>query len=136
MVRSRSGQNHPPFTCLFCFFLFYLFIYLLLFLFFSVLVEAVKCLCNLVLNNHHLAKTLANLRALHALKGRLALCSAPSTRKLLRHDVLFFDLRLIFLVTACGPEERCVHTCVRILGSSFAGFIGWLFQALRTKKGV
>ena len=34
MVRSRSGQNHPPFTCLFCFFLFYLFIYLLLFLFF------------------------------------------------------------------------------------------------------
>jgi len=26
------------------------------------------------------------------------------------HDVLFFDLRLLFLITACGVTERYTHT--------------------------
>ncbi len=68
------------------------------------MVEAVKCLCNLVLNNKQLTKTVADLHVLQALKARLALCY--SARTLLTHDVLFFDLRLIFLITACDLNER------------------------------
>jgi len=86
-----------------------------------VLVEAVKCLCNLVLNNNHLTKTLADLQALHALKGRLALSYAPSMGNPLPHDVLFFDLRLTFLITACGPNERWVGRV------SWVNFLMWKF---------
>ncbi len=66
------------------------------------MVEAVKCLCNLVLNNHPLANTVSDLGSLASLKDRLAFASTHQ----LPFDMLFFDLRLMFLITACGPDQR------------------------------
>ena len=66
------------------------------------MVESVKCLCNLVLNNNHLVNVVSELGCLSALKARLTL----STTSALPYDISFFDLRLLFLITACGPEQR------------------------------
>lgn len=68
------------------------------------IVEAVKCLCNLVLNNHPLADTVSDMGALNTLSHRLNYAIATK----LPYDIIFFDLRLLFLITACGPEQRSV----------------------------
>ena len=70
----------------------------------TVLVEAVKCLCNILLNNRHLASTLDQLGCLSTVTQRLSLCHAHK----LPYELIQFDLRLLFLITACGASERCV----------------------------
>ena len=67
-----------------------------------VLVEAVKCLCNVLLNNQHLASTLDQLGCLSAVTQRLSLCHSCK----LPYELVQFDLRFLFLITACGPSER------------------------------
>ena len=67
-----------------------------------VVIEAVKCLCNLVLNNHSLADVVSELGCLTGLRQRLL----DASTALLPYDVMFFDLRLLFLITACGPDQR------------------------------
>ena len=68
----------------------------------SVIVEAVKCLCNLVLSSHSLATTCTDLGVLHGLSLRLRLVRNRN----LPPDIMTFDLRLLFLITACGVAER------------------------------
>ena len=70
--------------------------------FISVLVEAVKCLCNILLNNQHLASTLDQLGCLNAVTRRLSLCHVHK----LPYQLVQFDLRFLFLITACGASER------------------------------
>ena len=79
----------------------------------TVLVEGVKCLCNILLNNRHLASTLDQLGCLDAVTQRLSLCHI---RKL-PYEVIQFDLRLLFLITACGASERCadLDSCMYII---------------------
>ena len=72
----------------------------------SAIVEAVKCLCNIILTNHHLTTPTAALGVLHGLGLRLGLVRNVD----LPSDVLTFDLRLLFLMTACGIAERCIYT--------------------------
>ena len=68
----------------------------------AVIVESVKCLCNIYLMNKHLASSSADLGILQGLAERLSLhCSMT-----LPHDVLYYDLRLLFLLTACDPDSR------------------------------
>ena len=71
----------------------------------SVIVEAVKCLCNLVLTDHSLAASCTELGVLHGLSLRLRLVRNVD----LPPDILTFDLRLLFLITACGVEERYMY---------------------------
>ena len=66
------------------------------------MVEAVKCLCNVILNHQYLSSDFAELGTLAALSTRLLLAS----RQPLLYDVVYFDLRLLFLITACGERER------------------------------
>lgn len=68
----------------------------------SVMVEAVKCLCNLVLSCHSLAVTCTDLGVLHGLSLRLRLVRTVD----LPPHIVTFDLRLLFLITACGVVER------------------------------
>ena len=68
----------------------------------TVMVEAVKCLCNLVLNSHVLSTTCSDLGVLHGLSLRLGLVWNMD----LPPDIVTFDLRLLFLVTACDIKER------------------------------
>jgi hypothetical protein len=68
----------------------------------EVIVEAVKCLCNLVLSSHSLATTCTDLGVLHGLSLRLRLVRNRD----LPPDIMTFDLRLLFLITACGVAER------------------------------
>ena len=69
-----------------------------------VVVEAVKCLCNLVLTYHSLTTTCTDLGVLHGLSLRLRLVRNVD----LPPDIVTFDLRLLFLITACGVAERYV----------------------------
>ena len=69
---------------------------------FPVMVEAVKCLCNLVLNSHALSKACTDLGVLHGLHLRLGLVRTVE----LPADIVTFDLRLLFLITACDATER------------------------------
>jgi hypothetical protein len=66
------------------------------------IVEAVKCLCNIIQTNHHLTTPTAALGVLRGLVLRLGLVRNVD----LPPDVLTFDLRLLFLMTACGIAER------------------------------
>ncbi len=64
--------------------------------------EAVKCLCNILLKNQDLTPLYASLGCLKGLARRLGLCHQME----LPYDVSYFDLRLLFLITACGQAER------------------------------
>ena len=66
------------------------------------IVEAVKCLCNILLNNRYLAGTLDQLGCMNAVLQRLSYCHKYE----LPYEIVQFDLRLLFLITACGASER------------------------------
>ncbi len=69
---------------------------------FTVIVESVKCLCNVYLMNKQLVSGSANLGIIEGLSQRLYLHQTIT----LPHDVLYYDLRLLFLLTACDPGIR------------------------------
>ena len=120
----------------------------------TVPVEAVKCLCNILLNNRHLAPTLDQLGCLSALTQRLNLCHNHK----LPYELIQFDLRFLFLITACGASERyewwppwlycqyyivviinntpvctyttCTHHCCQKLGFCPNNII-WIFEHLK-----
>lgn len=69
----------------------------------SVIVESVKCLCNIYLMNKHLVGGANELGIVEGLAHRLFLYHKVP---LLSHDLVFYDLRLLFLLTACDPTIR------------------------------
>lgn len=66
------------------------------------MVEAVKCLCNIVLKNQHLAPSCAEVGILEGLALRLPVIAALPHLQ----EMTFFDLRLLFLLTAVSSEQR------------------------------
>ena len=76
----------------------------------AVMVEAVKCLCNIVLKNHHLSPACERIGLLKGVTHHLTALHCSPTH----YELVYYDLRLLFLITACGPDQRCtlphVHT--------------------------
>ncbi|XP_069909406.1 synembryn-A [Oryctolagus cuniculus] len=68
----------------------------------DVVLEALKCLCNLVLSSPAAQVLAAEARLVARLAERVRLCREPR----LPHDVRFFDLRLLFLLTALRADVR------------------------------
>ncbi|XP_039594074.1 synembryn-A [Polypterus senegalus] len=68
----------------------------------DVIVEALKCLCNIVFNSPGAQEVGAELRLIVGLTERLKLYNDP----LWTHEVRFFDLRLTFLFTALRVDVR------------------------------
>ena len=67
------------------------------------MVEAVKCLCNVVLKNQHLSGSCERLGVLAGLAHHL---THLRPCLLLHRDLIYYELRLLFLITACGQEQR------------------------------
>ncbi|XP_066504984.1 synembryn-A isoform X2 [Hoplias malabaricus] len=65
-------------------------------------VEALKCLCNLVFNSADAQEVAAQLQLLRVVTERLKQCREPQWS----HEVRFFDLRLTFLLTALRVDLR------------------------------
>ncbi|XP_042202446.1 synembryn-A isoform X1 [Callorhinchus milii] len=68
----------------------------------DVIVEALKCLCNIVFNSCVAQEVCAETRLVLGLADRLKLYN----EKNLTHDIKFFDLRLLFLFTALRVDIR------------------------------
>uniref|UniRef100_A0A8B9GVM9 Synembryn n=1 Tax=Astyanax mexicanus TaxID=7994 RepID=A0A8B9GVM9_ASTMX len=68
----------------------------------EVIVEALKCLCNLVFNSSEAQEAAAQLQLMFGVAERLKQCREPQWN----HDVRFFDLRLTFLLTALRVDVR------------------------------
>lgn len=68
----------------------------------EVIVEALKCLCNIVFNSEAAQEAGAELQLIMGLAERLKQCREPQWN----HDVRFFDLRLTFLITALRVDVR------------------------------
>lgn len=66
------------------------------------IVEALKCLCNMVLNCEAAQSLGAELQLVVGVAERLKQCREPQWN----HEVLFFDLRLIFMLTAIRMDVR------------------------------
>ncbi|KAG7473786.1 hypothetical protein MATL_G00099410 [Megalops atlanticus] len=68
----------------------------------DVIVEALKCLCNIVFNSEAAQELGAELRLMAGLAERLKQCHERQWS----HEVRFFDLRLTFLFTALRVDMR------------------------------
>ncbi|XP_029438985.1 synembryn-A [Rhinatrema bivittatum] len=68
----------------------------------DVSVEALKCLCNIVFSSGKAQQLSAEARLVVGLAGRVKLCA----ERKFPHDVKFFDLRLLFLLTALRVDVR------------------------------
>lgn len=68
----------------------------------EVIVEALKCLCNIVFNSDAAQEAGAELQLIVGLAERLKQCREPQWN----HEVRFFDLRLTFLITALRVDVR------------------------------
>ena len=77
----------------------------------TVIVEAVKCLCNIFLNNKHLISKSSELGIVRGLSERLSLHYKNS----LPYEVVYFDLRLLFLITACDSNERWISIITKLI---------------------
>ncbi|KAL2093651.1 hypothetical protein ACEWY4_010963 [Coilia grayii] len=66
------------------------------------IVEALKCLCNMVLNSPTAQELGAELQLMVGLAERLKQCREPQWN----HEVRFFDLRLTFMLTALRMDVR------------------------------
>ena len=67
-----------------------------------VIIEAIKCLCNLFLNHRELAGRSTEIGLLPRLAERLQLHHENQ----LPRDIVYYDLRLLFLITACDINQR------------------------------
>ncbi|XP_030636951.1 chaperone Ric-8A [Chanos chanos] len=68
----------------------------------DVIVEALKCLCNMVFNSEAAQQAAAELELMAGVAERLKQCRDPQWN----HEVRFFDLRLAFLLTALRVDVR------------------------------
>ncbi|XP_054713021.1 synembryn-A-like [Uloborus diversus] len=68
----------------------------------KVVVEAQKCLCNLIFNSSFVQKTCCNNGCIEGIMLRLRTYKDPD----LPNDVKFFDMRMLFLLTALCAEIR------------------------------
>uniref|UniRef100_A0A4W4H387 Synembryn n=1 Tax=Electrophorus electricus TaxID=8005 RepID=A0A4W4H387_ELEEL len=68
----------------------------------DVIVEALKCLCNVVFNSSEAQEAAAQLQLVVGVAERLKQCREPQWT----HDVRFFDLRFTFLLTALRVDVR------------------------------
>uniref|UniRef100_A0A672PLW1 Synembryn n=1 Tax=Sinocyclocheilus grahami TaxID=75366 RepID=A0A672PLW1_SINGR len=73
----------------------------------EVIVEALKCLCNIVFNSEVAQEAGAELQLIVGLAERLKQCREPQWN----HYVRFFDLRLTFLITALRVDVRAQLAC-------------------------
>lgn len=80
----------------------------------EVIVESLKCLCNLVLNNRSLSRLCCELGVLQGLIERL-----EGQSYVLSKDICVFDIKLLFLLTSLHPEARRevrqLHDGLRVL---------------------
>ncbi|XP_058858416.1 synembryn-A isoform X2 [Acipenser ruthenus] len=105
----------------------------------EVIVEALKCLCNIVFNSPSAQEVGAELRLIVGLTERLKLCKDRNWS----HEVRFFDLRLTFLFTALRVDVRgqLAHELrgVSLLSDALESTLGlrWLdtFEVARADKG-
>lgn len=67
-----------------------------------VIVEALKTLCNLIYNSPVVQRTCSSNGCIEGVMLRLKLYGSPS----LPHDVKFFDMRMLFLLTALCADTR------------------------------
>ena len=65
--------------------------------------EAVKCLCNILLNHKDLISNAAS--ELGITKG-VAERLRGHYQESLPYDLIYYDLRLLFLITACDMHQR------------------------------
>lgn len=68
----------------------------------DVVLESLKCLCNLVLSSPAAQVLAAEARLVVRLSERVVRCP----ESVLTHDIQFFDLRLLFLLTALRKDVR------------------------------
>ncbi|XP_035221849.1 synembryn-A-like isoform X2 [Stegodyphus dumicola] len=68
----------------------------------KVMIESQKCLCNLIYNSSFVQKTCCNNGCIEGIMLRLRMYKDPD----LPHDVKFFDMRMLFLLTALCAEIR------------------------------
>ncbi|RXN01703.1 Synembryn-A [Acipenser ruthenus] len=105
----------------------------------EVIVEALKCLCNIVFNSPSAQEVGAELRLIVGLTERLKLYNDRHWS----HEVRFFDLRLTFLFTALRVDVRgqLAHELrgISLLSDALESTLGlrWLdtFEVARADKG-
>lgn len=68
----------------------------------DVILEALKCLCNIVFSSHQAQELSFEARLVVGLTDRIKLYNERN----LPHDIKFFDLRLLFLLTALRVDIR------------------------------
>ncbi|XP_015269410.1 PREDICTED: synembryn-A [Gekko japonicus] len=68
----------------------------------DVILEALKCLCNIVFSSHEAQELAFEARLVVGLTDRIKLYNERN----LPHDIKFFDLRLLFLLTALRVDIR------------------------------
>ncbi|CAG2178308.1 unnamed protein product, partial [Oppiella nova] len=68
----------------------------------QVVVEAQKCLCNLIYNSHTIQKLCANNSCIEGIMLRLRMHPDPQ----LPQEVKYFDMRMLFLISALCAEVR------------------------------
>ncbi|XP_038044338.1 synembryn-A-like [Patiria miniata] len=70
----------------------------------QVIIEAEKCLCNLVYNSSQVQTMCQDSKCVKYLMNRVRLY--PSSEPQISTDIKFFDMRLLFLMTALCPKTR------------------------------
>ncbi|CAG2119549.1 unnamed protein product, partial [Medioppia subpectinata] len=68
----------------------------------QVVVEAQKCLCNLIYNSHTIQKLCANNSCIEGIMLRLRMHPDPQLPQLVK----YFDMRMLFLISALCAEVR------------------------------
>ena len=68
----------------------------------KIVVESLKCLCNLVYNNHVIQRMCCHNSTLDGIMLRMKMYKDPQ----LPSEVKYFDMRLLFLLTALCPDVR------------------------------
>ncbi|XP_072047578.1 chaperone Ric-8A-like [Amphiura filiformis] len=68
----------------------------------QIIIEAQKCLCNLVFNSEDAQRICSESNYVAHIMNRVKLYSEPN----ITYDIKFFDMRLLFLLTALCPELR------------------------------
>lgn len=69
---------------------------------YTVMVEAQKCLCNLIFNSQVAQRVCCTNGCIEGIVQRLKTYKDPD----LSHDIKFFDMRVLFLLTALCPDIR------------------------------
>ncbi|XP_022082696.1 synembryn-A-like [Acanthaster planci] len=94
----------------------------------QVITEAEKCLCNLTYNSSQVQRMCQENDCVKYLMNRVR--SYPSSKPQISSDIKFFDMRLLFLMTALCPQTRAlvrkdyngIELLIQVLESDVLGF--------------